>query len=366
YSIPTKEITPEVKMDLKILKLRNALDPKRFYKTNDESKLPERFEFGTVVEKAIRFLVSAQEPNGHFRGRDGHDYTQPIAAYALAEAYGMTKVPMVKEAAIKAIRTVATGQNPTGSFNYNLKPSDRDDLSYAAWCVQALKAATIAGLEKDVPEIKLAMQRSIAGVKGHFRASGDAGVFGYSRGGGGRPGLTGAGVLCLQFLGDAKSNEVRRGLAGLASYPFDWENPAAGSIVYYWYYNTQAYFQEGGKMWDDWNAQFSRPLAAVQNVISKEASGYVDHKGVPHEIGFWVSPAPREHTGGNGEVMDTILCTLMLEVYYRYLPTFQQIPQEVIEQELGGDEDDLVIRIVQTRPEIRDLDAAQLLVAANP
>lgn len=58
YSIPTKEITPEVKMDLKILKLRNALDPKRFYKTNDESKLPERFEFGTVVEPAAEFYSS--------------------------------------------------------------------------------------------------------------------------------------------------------------------------------------------------------------------------------------------------------------------------------------------------------------------
>lgn len=58
YSIPTKEITPEVKMDLKILKLRNALDPKRFYKSNDDSKLPERFEFGTVVEPAAEFYSS--------------------------------------------------------------------------------------------------------------------------------------------------------------------------------------------------------------------------------------------------------------------------------------------------------------------
>jgi hypothetical protein len=108
---------------------------------------------------------------------------------------------------------------------------------------------------------------------------------------------------------------------------------------------TQAYFQEGGQTWDQWNKQFSAPLVAAQDVISKEESGYVDHEGTPHEIGSWTSPAARELTGGNGEVMDTILCTLMLEVYYRYLPTFQQVSDEEIEQELG-DEQDLIIEII--------------------
>lgn len=58
YEIPTKEMTPEVKMDLKFLKLRHALDPKRFYKSNDDSRLPDRFEFGTVVEPAAEFYSS--------------------------------------------------------------------------------------------------------------------------------------------------------------------------------------------------------------------------------------------------------------------------------------------------------------------
>ena len=63
---------------------------------------PASPEFGETVEKAIRFLVDSQEPSGRFRGRDGHDYTHPIATYALCEAYGLTKVPMLKEAAEKA------------------------------------------------------------------------------------------------------------------------------------------------------------------------------------------------------------------------------------------------------------------------
>jgi hypothetical protein len=36
----------------------------------------------------------------------------------------------------------------------------------------------------------------------------------------------------------------------------------------------------------------------------------------------------------------------MLEVYYRYLPTFQQVPDEEIKKELG-DENDLKIEIVE-------------------
>lgn len=309
-------------------------------------------EFGETVERAIRFLVDAQESSGLFAGRDGNDYTQPMAAYALSEAYGMTKIPMVRDAALKAIEVVVEGQNPTGSFNYNLRPSDRDDMSYASWCVQALKASETAGLHRDLPGITNAMERAVDGIKGHFVERGDAGVFGYGRGSARFPGLTGSGVLSLQFLGEGDSRKAQLGLAHLEEYPFDWENTDARSPVYYWYYNTQAYFQEGGSTWEAWNEEFSVPLVEVQNVISKEESGYVDHEGEPQEIGFWENENARDYRGDD-ELFVTILCTLMLEVYYRYLPTFQQIDDQEIEEELG-DEDDLVIEIVQTHQESRE------------
>jgi len=44
---------------------------------------PSSVEFGETVEKAIRWLVDNQEGSGHFRGRDGHDYSHLIATYAL-------------------------------------------------------------------------------------------------------------------------------------------------------------------------------------------------------------------------------------------------------------------------------------------
>jgi hypothetical protein len=306
---------------------------------------PASEEFGATMEKALRFMTDSQLPNGRFKGADGHDYTQPIAAYALAEAAGMTRVPRIREAAIKAVTEVVKGQNPSGSFNYNLIPAERNDLSYAGWCVQALKAAKIAGLAGEVPGLEDSMKKAIVGIKCHYGENSGYGGFAYS--GRGVGGLTGVGILCLQFLGESKSKEVRTSIPSLARWPFKWvvaEKEGGGGNIYYWYYNTQAYFQEGGKSWDDWNKEFSHELVKVQKVTGKDASGYVDHKGQPQEIGVW-DDGPMGHDGGN-KVMGTILCTLMLEVYYRYLPTFQQVPDEEIKKELG-DENDLKIEIVE-------------------
>ncbi|MBT3191935.1 MAG: terpene cyclase/mutase family protein [Verrucomicrobia bacterium] len=304
---------------------------------------PASAEFGYAVESGIRFLVGAQKANGHFTGADGHDYTQPIVAYALCEAYGLTKVPQLKTAAIKAVKPIIKGQNPSGGFNYNLKPTTRDDSSYMAWCVQALKAAKMAGLYGDIPGLDKCMTKSIAGFKKNYGEKDGYGGFGYT-GPSSNHGLTGAGVLCLQFLGAAKSRECRGGLAGLSKWTFDWDNPRSGSFVYYMYYTTQAKFQEGGNAWKSWNKQFSPTLMKQQDVVGKDASGYVDHRGQAQDIGSWKSPAKKEHTGSN-PIMDTILCTLMLEVYYRYLPTFVPVP-EVEHDDDVGDDDDLEIDIV--------------------
>ena len=55
FSMPAVEYTPELRRDVRLLKLRGAYDPKRFYKTDDTSKLPKNFQIGTVVEGAQDF-----------------------------------------------------------------------------------------------------------------------------------------------------------------------------------------------------------------------------------------------------------------------------------------------------------------------
>ncbi|XP_010251283.1 PREDICTED: rRNA-processing protein fcf2-like [Nelumbo nucifera] len=58
FEMPAPTITPEIKKDLQILKLRNVMDPKRHYKKGDlKSKaLPKYFQVGTVIESASDFF----------------------------------------------------------------------------------------------------------------------------------------------------------------------------------------------------------------------------------------------------------------------------------------------------------------------
>jgi hypothetical protein len=311
---------------------------------------PGSAEFGGTVKSAIEYIISKQKGNGFFIGADNHQYTQPIAAYALAETFAVTKIPRVKDAAVKALIPVVKGQNPSGGFNYNLKPSERDDTSYMGWCVQALKSGKMAGLYGDVPGLKESMHKAIAGFRNNYSERESYGKFGYA-GKGGNGGLTGVGVLCLQFLGAPNSRECKGGLRSLANWKFDWDNTKWHSFVYYMYYTTQALFQQGGQHWKNWNAQFLPTITRKQNVINKEQSGYTDHLGHKHAIGSWKSPSPQEHTGGN-PVMETILCTLMLEVYYRYLPTFMVVPEEDVKEEIG-DQDDLQLDFGYIAPDMR-------------
>ncbi len=339
-------------------------------------------EFGETVEKALRFLVGDQDESGIFKSRDENNYTQPIATYALCEASVLCSIPMVKDAARKGVDVIIKGQQPVGGWTYNFDTSvdnretitkakweggetvktittrrrnkysdeikevtgrrrvggakisldvpnpkfgkSRNDLSFSGWCAQALKAARIAKFENEGLEDTL--QKALLGLKanetgGAFSYVRWAGVDGRASSGdkadriaGGR--LTGVGILCLQLLGDGSSAQVKQGLNRLANIDFNWETPYGTSPVYYWYYITQAKFHAGGKIWNEWNKKFSSTL--VYNQVVEKGAG-IDGK----DIGYWDSPSEQEVSGGR--VQDTCLCTLQLEVYYRYLPTFHKL-----------------------------------------
>ena len=58
--MPATEITPQIKQDLTVLRLRNVLDPKRHYRASSKS-LPKYFQMGTIVESPTEFF-SARIP----------------------------------------------------------------------------------------------------------------------------------------------------------------------------------------------------------------------------------------------------------------------------------------------------------------
>ncbi|XP_059632037.1 rRNA-processing protein fcf2 [Cornus florida] len=59
FDMPAPTVTPELRKDLQLLKLRSAMDPKRHYKKSDtKSKtLPKYFQVGTVIESASEFFT---------------------------------------------------------------------------------------------------------------------------------------------------------------------------------------------------------------------------------------------------------------------------------------------------------------------
>jgi hypothetical protein len=308
------------------------------------AETPASEEFGYTVEKAIVWLLDNQKPDGRFNNSDVHEYSLPIAAYALSEAFSMTQIPDVRYAAEKAVDLVIKGQQPGGGWDYNCKVTQRNDTSFSGWCIQALKAAKLASL--DVDGLDQAIARAADGLRQNYRGNSEYGGFGYTSGAQGH-GLTSVGVLGLQLMGYAESAEVEAGLRTLSmdKFKFDLMSPKCGKNgLYYWYYATQAMFHKGGDIWKAWDKSFSTDLVSNQKVIPEDQSDYVDHKGQPRAIGFWDQ---YEGSGKDeGPVFATLLCVLQLEVYYRYLPSFQAPDQNIPDAAPLQRRDDVNIQIV--------------------
>ena len=207
---------------------------------------------------------------------------------------------------------VVFGKQVAGGYDYFYAKSDRFDLSVSGWQFQAMKAAKMAGAAN--PGLDAAIAKAIFFLeKNAFANAGENSGFVYSGktgippNGGATPSMTGCGTLCLQLLGRGNSPCVTAGIQYLERVQPQWpsgrdkDGKPAKVPVYAWYYVTQAKFQKGGKVWDSWNRAF------VREVIANQQSD-----------GHW------ENGDWGGDVYTTCLCTLMLEVYYRYLPSYHK------------------------------------------
>ncbi|QSZ34831.1 hypothetical protein DSL72_007690 [Monilinia vaccinii-corymbosi] len=59
YNMPKTVVTPELKRDLQLLRLRSVLDPKRFYKKDSaRAEVPEYSQVGTIIEGPTEYFSS--------------------------------------------------------------------------------------------------------------------------------------------------------------------------------------------------------------------------------------------------------------------------------------------------------------------
>lgn len=278
-------------------------------------------QYGHVVRKAIDYLMAHQKEDGALyesmntsgNGGDPGSYEHGICTYAIAEAYGLCRIPELKERMEKAAGIIIKGQQPGGIWNYGFLKNERRDLSVAGWQMQALKACYINGAETS--GLKEALEKAVAGTKAMQNA--ESGRFGYSSPGQGNDGITGVGVLCLQLLGHGKDKEVSLGLKAMADFDCKWQEPTKWPM-YAWYYITQAKFQAGQGTWNTWNAKFAPEFTKNQA-----------------EDGHWESPKGKDGESEEtkqGPVYSTCLAALTLQVYYRFLPTYREVKSTETEE----------------------------------
>ena len=63
HDMPTPVMTDELKRDLRLLRLRGAMDPKRFYKKAEKGRFPAKFALGTVVEGPTEWVSGGNPPS---------------------------------------------------------------------------------------------------------------------------------------------------------------------------------------------------------------------------------------------------------------------------------------------------------------
>lgn len=273
-------------------------------------------EFGVVVTNAINSLVSEGQGNqGRFSfSKEGFNdnesvYQHAICTYALCEAYTMTKNDKLPPLITQAIGYILKGQLPSGGWVYKYEggsgPKDLDS-SVTGWQVQALKAAHLTGLA-GMGDIHNALDRAVKGLDTLFNPK--DGSYGYHKIGDRNYTVTGVGVLCKLFWQGRADRMVMEALKNIKSQDLDYNGKSA--TLYTWYYDTQACFQAQGGAWEWWNHRFQDQLVNRQNAE-----------------GSWPRAGGNETTSNMGEddasVYRTTLCTLMLEVFYRYLPTTKE------------------------------------------
>lgn len=279
-------------------------------------------EFGDSCLRAMVFLIDrAAKQDGRFpdpaAGRHW-PYEQAIATYALAEAHTFCRalnlnIPNLAETVQRSGQMLISRQHESGGWDYDYEEdsSRGGDLSITAWHIQALKACKLSGI--DFRNLTRSLKSSLDYVEARQAADGSFGYTGTTPAGElPRPSLTGAGMLCLQMGGRGSSSAVRKGARhALENSPFTWDGPDCD--LYAHYYLAQAMFQRGGKDWDAYQPRIRDSLTTRQSPDGswpKPGGG-----GKVHAVGaLFTGESP------TGIHYRTTLATLMLEVYYRYLP----------------------------------------------
>lgn len=278
-------------------------------------------EYKETVFKGLSFLIQSMKVQGGFGAwwvGDGHSkklddmYSHGIASIAMCEAYGMTRDPRLLEAAQLSINYMTLAQNPqTGGWHYSPFPEGKmpGDTSVVGWQMMAIKSAAMSGLNYDIDTVRKANffldTMMVPGGFGYHYAleSKKANPTDY------RPAMTACGVLCRMYSGWTKEEpSIKAAVAKFVE-----SGPIAGDS-YFNYYATQVLKQYGGAEWESWNEKMKGLLIGSQVQTGHGAGSWHFEEGISSQAG--------------GRLYCTCMATMMLEVYYRYMPLYAEQAEE--------------------------------------
>lgn len=288
-------------------------------------------KYGKTIRRGCDFLIElSNTPNIEYAGKGfGH----AILTYSLAEGFAITGSLSLRNALERRIKYIIAHQNHFGSFamNYDNSPQPPPtaeqmnnsifkeivvgepncDLSLLGWHIQAMTTAKNAGMQLENLDKALALALE-ALIKIHQADKG-----GFSQGINmkrfpANDNMNPVGLLGMYFLNAGNSTPARRAERLLEKAPMPLWTQSTSFPLYRWYYQTQALFQTEkgrGKRWKAWNENLKKELLKGQT-----------------PDGSWSMPRGdnsfRLKNKNDLAVYSTSLCALMLQVYYRYLPSY--------------------------------------------
>jgi len=271
-----------------------------------------------VVLSGLKYLQSVQDSEDGFIGQKTGQhfmYGHSLATLALIEGYYLSRQPILKNPAQKALDFISRSRNPYKAWRYAYPADGDNDVSVSGWMLFCLFAGKDAGLTVDESAIKDGMA--------YIEEMTDPATFrtGYHEKGSlsarepedmdkwpaeQTEAMTAVACLVRVFnQEDPANSQTLKGGTNLIMAKLPKWDEAAGSVdYYYWYYGSYAMFQIGGRSWDNWSR-------AMENTV-------VSHQRTSgDELGSW-DPQVDPWGDNGGRVYATAINTLCLEVYYRY------------------------------------------------
>lgn len=261
---------------------------------------PSRGKYAREVGRSVDYLIKHSHRNGLIsapqeegRSMYGHGFSMLFLSQVLGMEEDSERMAELHKVLSRAVDLTARAQSVAGGWNYS-PDSSWDEGSVTITQMQALRACRNAGVKVPKKTIQMAVKYL------EKSANPDGGIrYRAQDGGGSRPPITAAAVACLYNAGEYDSKLGEKALR-FCDKNISVTSSGGGHHYYTHLYLSQAYYQAGGKRWDDYFPEMRDWLVKSQ------------------------SPDGSWQGDGVGKVYGTAIALIILQLPYKNLPIAQR------------------------------------------